>query len=395
MKALKANSKERTFYKKLQRALALAEELLKETHSSRDGRYIAFNCKVPGYLSTESVRDMVREMKLPFAQSRAVLREFTEQRIENIYLHQLQRESDSFKDLVNGSCYVSPAYVQGLISEYFSNYPSLEPIVYPDLRKELTGVKSFEKAKAKISSFFRDSVSGYKHSCLMNSKDVFQFGSNGGWFAVANESDIEDYASRIKWSLEEHYKTENDILLFLRSENETRDEALDYIMNDCDTDSITNHCRAIQFFLNEGKEIVQSMKKKSYLLEAVAEEIRIFLSEQPVTISEEVEIGFIEGKNNLQTNQRSKSLIRRSSRDMNLIETSQGVKVPIREGLALYTELTEVVEGRRSSLSIATIGGFNIDSFDMVENDWILKAGCHSITYKHIQLALPTLTAAA
>jgi hypothetical protein len=397
MKRLKANSKEISIYKKLQRALAQTQVLLDNIHSDMHGTYIAFNCKIySGIVSQEALRQLVKEMKLPFRQSLQVLREFNnENRLENIFTHQLHREADGFKDMVNGSQYVSASYVRSLITEYSINYPSLESIEYPALRDKLKKVKSVIAGQAAIEAFFADSVIGFEHSSMMNPDQVFQFGRSGGWFALADAEDIREYNSRIEWYLKELFKTENGTLFFTPEDNETREQAQHAVNSNCDAESITKQCRAIEFFLNAGKEMVKSMKTESYFKEAVVEEIMTFVSELPATYTIKQEIEFIEGKTNLRTNLKSKSFIRRSAQDSRMIETSQGVKVSIREGLALYKELTKVVEGKKSKPALDKIGGFHIESFTKEDKEWVLKAGCHRITYQHIQRAIPTLTASA
>ena len=393
MKALKSNPKEFSFYNKLKRAAELVESVLNEKHSDRHGTYIAFNCKVYGVFDVDDLRELIRDMKLSFRQTREVLQEFdSNERLENIFNHQLQRESDGFKDLVAGSCYVSKAYVQKLISKYSATYPSLEPIAYPDLRKELKKVRTLRGGQDKIAAFFKESTIGWEHTLLVNSKEVFQFGRSGGWMALAEAGDFEEYSGRIDWCLKNRYQEKADGVYFLREDGETRNEALQDVTGDCDPESIIAHCQAILFFLREGKERVKHLNGKQFLRGMVLDEVRDCLSQMSRTFTIAEELKFIEGKANIYTNMNSQSMVRKSSRHIGMIETSQGVKVPISEGISLYEELTEVVAGRKPVLESKSIGGFHIESFSPVNNDWILKAGCHKISFGHLQRAIPFIS---
>lgn len=395
MKTVKANSQEKRFYKLLVDARKRVENLLDNfVHGDRDGYYISFNCKVYGVcLSSHELPDYLRTLGLTAIQYRHVLREFTQSRLYNIYNHMLHDAADQFKDQFSGMQTTPLSYIRSIKETIAYSFPDCSAIQLPFLERSLRRAKDLEAAFKRIDAFFAESRTEYAHGQLMNTDEVFQFGRSSGHFALAPADEFNEYLSQIDIALK-FFSLSGETLYVNEIENVKRSDffyevEMDSSLDDRALTHIIGRSNAVLYFIKEGQKVVAALRKKEAFLSCLRHEIDEFISGISFKITPKMEQEFIAGTRSLRTNGNMLSLIRKSPTNPKVFETSQGVTVPVVDGLTLYQELIAATQGKKPvNLHGRRIGNFIVENFYQEGNDWILKAGCHRISLNHIERAL-------
>jgi hypothetical protein len=376
----KANRKELRLLQLAKTALSSVESILANTWWDRHDEYIAFNCKVSGYITVHDVKDILRKSKMTFGQIRKALIEFDEKRIYNVYYHLVEREADYFKDWVAGCSYTSKKALEENMDRYLVDFP------YPAARPALKRLKSVEAKKRFIYRFFEDGFKALDKLAFID--DVFRIGRNGGHFAVAKASVFKEYSDRLRFFLKECFLDDSKILLD-GNESFNHKTWLERVRGyyDCseeDIRKIIQHCQAVRFVIYEGISVANNMNR-AYFLENLREEIANEVGSFETLTDEEHLQNWIDHKVTLMSNASTYSYLR-LSKDQRFVETSQAVRISVEESRKLYEKLVTLDPLKPHTLD-EKISFFHATRFGKVPGypEPVLIAGCHKIKWSFIQ----------
>jgi hypothetical protein len=376
----KANKKELRLRKLAQTTLEAVERLLENQRYERSESYIAFNCKVDGYITIDDVKSILRCSKMTFQQIRKALTEFNEKRIENLYCHVVESEANFFKDWVAGCSFMHKKYVDENIERYLVEFPNI------DARKNLNRLKSVESKKKFIYQFFKEDFEALDKLALI--EDVFQIGRSGGHFAVANASIFEEYAYRIRYFLENCFFDSEHILLDGSDSTCHRtwhERVRGYF--DCshdDIESISKHCEAVEFVMNEGTLIAQGLNRQ-FFLDKLRDEIRDEVGYFDSLTDDEILHAWLRHEGYFLTDASTYTYLR-LSKDQKHVETSQGVKISLDESKSLYLKLATLDPSIANRLE-GRVASFHTNAFGSLPGypEPVLVAGCHKIKWSFIK----------
>ena len=378
----------------------LATQILEiESYNARDDfdtreNSICANIKVYEWLEEDDVKTIIKKENLQ-ANEFAILDEFNEERLSNIYNHLCEMEVEYLKERYEQNCDVSNPYksfhlYQRFLESDFKAWP-LETFIIRDKNHKITNqgfhlnkwrhnefVKFSKRKNNSLEDFKKDYIKRnkweyeeFEHRSLINF-ECWQYGRSGGWFSVCRTSELEneEFESYEFYTPIYELKGVEDNKDFNRILNEefevfSNDKPL--LINQMQTfiDNWTEKKESIEYYI---KEIEDSKKHfKSGLIERLQDEILTYVTEDLNAEESNVSIKIQEDK----------------------IKTTLGVlvdlnafKVAFRDIKPLFNTLQ--TEGQRVAIK-RRVGGYFVEFAKKTQNDILIKAGCHRFSLNNIQ----------
>jgi predicted nucleic acid-binding protein len=347
---------------------------LKQRFNTRDG-YIVANIKVYDYLSEEDIKEAIKENNAQEL-SIQILEEFDENRLNNIYNHVCENEVNYLKEKYEKKCDLTDFYSVFRVYNLCQRYDNKEKAIlennhleyfiktYFDEAKKHKTFESYQKAIKKSNEIeFKEFLK--RDSIIF---DCWQFGRSGGWFSICKKSELEqDYLYyHIGYDAhdllnEDSNKTFNEIVNNLLNNNESKKQFLKRIKGNLEeTETLFNNIESIVNDIEESKKHF-----KDCLFQQLVHEISELIEESENVSNVSIEI------------------------DGDEVKTSKGVSVLLIEFKANLIELMKQIRESKFNdtgyLPIKKkVGSYFVEYAQKLNDDFIIKAGCHKFSLNNI-----------
>lgn len=341
--------------------------------NTRDGHIVA-NIKVYDWLNSDDVSDIVKRLNLVHEENE-IHDEFNEDRLTDIYHHTCENEvsyaKEMYEDVVHLDDYRNRvnAYDLWLTSKtnplekykfYYECYG--DEFVKFNKRKHNTPKDYFKHLyknhKATIDE--RDKLESFE-------REVYQFGRSGGWLSLceSNELENQELGYWFDFSNVETNKEFNEHIYenFGYSKKEMIKDMEEFI-SDWET-----KFENITYFIDEIEESVKGFKYA--LMAQLGHEIDTFVSDEIERKSSNVTINVNENTGK--------------------VKTTLGVSVDKDEFIEAYNvllpELKDLAINDKIEIN-KKVGHYHVEYAKKVEDDILVKAGCHWFSINNIQSVL-------
>lgn len=304
-----------------------------------------------------------------------ILEEFDEERLNSIHNHVCSMEVEYLKEKYEGRVHLNDYYKQATQYARFLNGLEVNEFYKTEFekfskRKHNTKKDYLKYLKANHKWEFEqlDKLNSFEPDC-------WQYGRSGGWFSICETSELEGQEF-------ESYDFYADIS-YLEGIDDNNE--FNRVLNEeLDVCSINK-----REFLRELEEFVENWQFRfesiSYFVEEIEESTKYFKECLLQQLEHEID-EFIEHE--LEVEQ---SNVRVSLKD-NKVVTSLGVKVEQKEfidalkrNLNLFTTLNNV--GDKVDIK-EKVGGYFVEYAKKIEDDILIKAGCHKFSFNNLRSIL-------
>jgi hypothetical protein len=362
--------------------VSTANDIQDEKHdfNTREG-LICANIKVYHWLDNDDVISVCDTQNYSKKQRKAILKEFNENRLNNVYNHVCEQEITFIQEQYQGNCDISNYdeifkvwYRATSITHdkefYLNLYPQSKYYiqVFWDEAKKFD---SYDLWKNHIIKANQREYKEYQKRNRINKYEMYQYGRSGGWLSICKESEIEseiladNYSYYIFDELEECYNAQdnhgfNQVINQYLDRGETKRDFVKNLKS-----LIRDHRLKVQTIAEIVSDIEASKSGfKSCLLSQLEHEIGEFL-ETEFNYNSNVTIQLIDGK----------------------VKTSLGVTVNENEfKTALIEALPSLMKlKRKKKFRIhKRVGNYFVEYAKKYKKDTIIKAGCHRFSLNNI-----------
>lgn len=346
---------------------------------TREGKIVA-NIKVYEWIDEDDVLKEVERLNLNEDARQQVIEEFNENRLNSIHSHTCEDQVSYLKEKYETNCDISDFdkifrvyncanntegknieyYLENTKNEYYLKY-------YWEKAKKHKTLTSFKNSIIKAN---KEEYKEYVLRSKINKFECWQYGRSGGYFSICDkdEANFKCFGNDFPyWIMEELRKAYNsdDNKLF----NET--------LNEADINKST--------IVMELQNIIKGHEEKIEAIETIINKIEAdkkyfrenLLSQLSHEISE-----FIEELNLAPLSNCTVTI------EDNLIKTSKGVTVSLMEFKQNLNELMPKFNAMKTINEVLKIGkkvgNYFVERAIKVENDIIIKAGCHNFSLNNI-----------
>lgn len=350
------------------RLTEIAEYDANTDFDTRSG-YICANIKVYEWLDSSDLDQIIKENNLePHRQD--LEEEFNETRLNNIINHVCETEVSLLKEMYEGLCHLEnyTKHREAYAFYYKNDYYPLSYSFY---------FKRYEKVFSKFFKRKRNTPKDYWNWLYKNNKqqideryalenikrECWQFGRSGGWFSLCKIDELENFEPFndlcINDSMTNHEINE-EINNYHLTYNQTKRELLQDLQHEIkEWEEKKSDIASLITDIEESKSGF-----KSTLIHQLENEVNQFISEQTVSESN-VTINISDDK----------------------VVTSLGVSVPLNDFQKKLKELLPsfktLKEDERLSIK-ERVGSYFVEYAKKVENDILVKAGCHRFSLNQI-----------
>ena len=365
--------------------LTTIEELTEnEKHkdfNTREGKICA-NIKVYDYLSTNDLESVLKDKQLTPYQKSLVTEEFNDIRLDNILNHVCESETNCLKEQYEESCDLSNWGAIFRVYKKANNKEGNDKAFYIERFKEENWyinrywetAKQFKTFEEYQKSVIQNDEIGYNEwikRSYVNKFECFQYGRSGGWFSICDKSEVEfgsydNYFFNLIYDLRQAHK-DND------------NKAFNDILKEYDIDDK-------KAYIKECEEEIKEYNDKIHAIESIIEDIengkKYFKEtllnelEHEVTqfINDELDSNVIQSNCTIQIEQ-------------DIVKTSKGVTVlkdEFQSNLELLKPLFNSMHVNDIVRIDKKVGNYFVEYATKVENDTIIKAGCHKFSLNNI-----------
>jgi hypothetical protein len=364
--------------------------------NTREGKICA-NIRVYEWLDKEDVKNVIKNQNAELYKDE-ILNEFDDNRLENIYHHISEIEVEYAKKMYESNCDLDNPYkdYQRYTQYYNSNFKSwpIQINTYRDkngvilnqtictYKEHYKNVETFRKRKNNTPKdylkFLRKnntwSFNEYDRRSLIDF-EVWQYGRSGGWLSICDKNQLENqefesYDFYTDISYLESIDDNQEFNKVLRDELNVSYSDKKAFIDEMQTfiDNWTEKKDAIEYYVNEVEKNVKCFKE--CLTEQLSHEISEFISEELQVETSNVVIKLEENK----------------------VKTTLGVsvdlntfKIALKDTKPLFKTLKEV--GQTVAIK-RRVGQYFVEYAKKVEDDILVKAGCHRFSLKNINQVL-------
>jgi hypothetical protein len=361
------------------------ESEINDRFNTREG-YIIANIKVYDYLSESDILNTIKDYpniigsnEFAISTKFAILEEFNDERLNNVFHHVCESKVAYLKEKYEGNCDLTNFTKVFHVYNYTKRYETKEKAIEENIENDwyiktyfdkAKKYKTFEAYKKAIKKENESEFNDFVNRDSINFK-CWQFGRSGGWFSICKKEDYEQdwlyyYISYQAHDLlsENDNNTFNEIVNDLLNCNESKKQFLS---------RLKENLKDIEFKFNAVESVINDIEEskkyfKDCLISQLNHEINSFLEEY----EEEETLSNV----TIQI-------------DNNKILTSKGVTVLLSEFKANLIELMANIKGAQleenSILPIKkNVGNYFVEYAKKVNNDFIIKAGCHKFSLNNI-----------
>lgn len=362
----------------------------------REGSICA-NIKVYEWLDEDDVKNIIKSENLQ-SNEFAILDEFNENRLNNIYNHHCEMEVMYLKERYQDNCDLDdPYHAKKLYANFFYKDFKAWPVdikTYRDKDGKITKqtIWTYEhkyKEAFKFSMRKNNTPENYlKHLKKKNAWqfsewdrralinfEVWQYGRSGGWLSICETSELEgqefeslDYYTDVSYL--EGIHDNNEFNQVLNDELEVYSKDKRNLIFEMETfiSEWNQKKEAIEYYINEIEEVKKHFK--SGLLERLEEEILTYVHEDLKAQESNVSIKI----------------------EANQIKTTLGVSVDLNAFKIAFRDVKPLFKTLQTAGQTVAIkrrvGNYFVEYAKKVENDILIKAGCHRFSLNNINQVL-------
>lgn len=372
-KISKANQE---IFELLQKANEINEFEPNQDYDTRES-YICANIKVYEWLNDDDVKEVVKNLNDD--DKEIVLEEFNENRLNSIYNHVCQNETDYMKDFIGGCSHTNFNKAKRAFQENLKNECSLSLRFYHEhFKKEFSKFKDLPSFIKHLEKTYSEEYKEFYFLQMLDSKNVWQFGRSGGWLSVAKCTDLENFCEdsvNMFYELKESYYKDdnnqfNEVLKSFGYNYETLAQTRKRVLSEINSDiaSFNEQKESIEWILG----FIEKAKKgfKESLLHQLDFEINEFINDN-LSIDNKID-SYLNGD--------AKSLNSIESFEDGIIKTNLGAKVTIEQAIKAIQDIKEgkTVLGQK-------VGLFTIEKVVIRDNKTFVKIGCHVFNLEDIE----------
>jgi len=361
--------------------------------NTRDG-HICANIRVYDWLDDDDVKKIIKDNDLQHAEEE-ILIEFDENRQNNIFNHFCETEVYYLKDKYENNCDLNNPYNElNLYKRFYNSKFKAYPLKYASIRDGKTGVlikewystnEFYYKSFIKFSKRKNNTPKDYLKDLKRHEKWTFeewerrdkinfecrQYGRSGGWFSICENSEIEDQEFDYYNADLETEEDNNEFNRILREDMEVFSKDKRQFISDMKVfiKEWEKKKETIEYFVNEIEEQTKSFKEG--LLDFLENEIINFVDEELSAEASNVSIKIEDEK----------------------IKTTLGVTVNLNAFKDAFNsvkdKLLKLEIGDKMPIKIR-VGAYFVEYAKKVENDVLIKAGCHRFSLNNINQILKT-----
>jgi hypothetical protein len=351
--------------------------------NTREGKICA-NIRVSGWIDEDDVLKICEDKNLSKKQTKKVLKEFNEDRLNNVYNHVCEDGVRNLKEQYEGNCDLSDYNKIFKVWQYSNNKENnnkeyfLESEYYKNqkyyINQYFDAAKKFKTQKSWNAHIIKNNEIEFKEfskRAQIDKFEVWQYGRSGGWLSICDEDEaqsniLEDnYSYYIYDELKDCYNDDN---------NQAFNNVLnDYLSRETKNDFIKN----LETLLNQQNEKTEAIEQ---IIEDIEGQTKYFkenlLNELDYEIGEFVSTEFSVNKTNVKI-----SIVE------DKVKTSLGVTVDKEEFINAFTLALPKINKleRKEKLSIKKqVGNYFVEYAKKTKNDIIIKAGCHRFSFNNI-----------
>ncbi len=378
MKTNSISKVNKKIYQLVNRLNELSEYNPRNYFNTREGMICA-NIKVYDWLDEDDVLKVCTDLGIK--KTKKVLKEFNEDRLNDIRNHVLEYETDYIKERYETNCDVSDFNKIFIVGRYafdstiertkvLENRPELKYYIENYWDKALT-FKTFEDFKNDVTTNSGKEYEDWYKRSLIDKIEVWQYGRSGGWLSICNQDELnfedifdKEFSYGFWGRLYDAYNSDDNYAFnqalsedAYTSENKPKlIKTLEGIIAD-----VEEKIDAVRYIIDQ----IEGSKKyfKECLLQQLEHEIRDFITENN---DYNVQIKIVD----------------------DTIKTTLGVSVPLQEFKNTFNLVAPHIEKlqRKEKFTInKKVGKYNVEYAKRKKDDVLIKAGCHRFSYNQIK----------
>jgi hypothetical protein len=363
-------------------------ELQDQQHDfdTREGKICA-NIKVYDWIDSDDVLTVCDLLNVSKKQRKHIIKEFNDDRLNNIYNHVCENEVRHLKDMYEGNCDISnfeaifstwrrSNNTDNITKEFYMENYKKDSYYINEYWDQCKAFKTSEEWKTFILKGREIEFKEYQKRNLIDKFECWQYGRSGGWFSICDEDEAvctildDNYDGWIFQSMEEAYNA-NDNTKF----NEVINEYLN--TGEIKKDFLNN----LKMYLSDYNEKINAITQiiediegsktgfKNCVIEELNYEVNEYLSNEFSTSKTNVTIKIEDEK----------------------IKTSLGVTIDeteFKNAFKLLLPKFKVMQ-KKEVLDIKTkVGNYFVEYAKKTKNDIIIKAGCHRFSFNNLSEVL-------
>jgi hypothetical protein len=359
----------------------LTEGEKSEDFNTRDGKICA-NIKVYDYLSTNDLESVLKDKQLTPYQQSLVTEEFNDIRLDNILNHVCESEVHCLKEQYEDSCDLSNWGAIFRVYKKANNKEGNDKAFYIERFKEDSWyinrywetAKQFKTFEEYQKSVIQNDEIGYNEwikRSYVNKFECWQYGRSGGWFSICDKSEVEfgsydNYFFNLIYDLRQAHK-DND------------NKAFNDILKEYDIDDKQKYIKECEEEIKEYNDKISAIESiiediengKKYFKETLLNQLE---HEVQQFINHEMDSNLIQSNCTIQIEQ-------------DIVKTSIGVSVSkdeFQSNLELLKPLFNSMHVNDIVRIDKKVGNYFVEYATKVENDTIIKAGCHKFSLNNI-----------
>jgi hypothetical protein len=359
----------------------LTEGEKSEDFNTREGKICA-NIKVYDYFDTDDLESVLKDKQLTPYQQNLVTEEFNENRLNSIYNHICETEVHCLKEQYEDSCDLSNWGAIFRVYKKANNKEGNEKAFYIESYKSenwyiehywsiAQQFKTFEEYQ---KSVIKNDEIGYNEWIKRSYVDKFecwQYGRSGGWFSICDKSEVE------------FEPNDNDFFNLIydlrQAHNDNDNKAFNEVLNNYSIDDKKKYIKECEEEIKEYNDKVHAIEsiiediegQKKYFKETLLNELEHEVSQ---FINDELDSNLIQSNCTIQIEQ-------------DIVKTSKGVTVlkdEFQSNLELLKPLFNSMHVNDIIRIDKKVGNYFVEYATKVENDTIIKAGCHKFSLNNI-----------
>jgi hypothetical protein len=367
------------------KVLSTIEELTENEKSkdfnTREGKICA-NIKVYDWFDKDDLESVLKDKQLTPYQKSLVTEEFDENRLSSIYNHVCEDQVNCLKEQYEDSCDLSNWGAIFRVYNKANNKEGHEKAFYIERFKEdswyierywetAKQFKTFEEYQKSVTKNDEIGYNEWIKRSYVNKFECWQYGRSGGWFSICDKSEVEFEAN--------NYDTLNLVYDLRQAYNDNDNKAFNEVLNNYSIDDKKK-------YIKECEEEVKEYNDKVHAIESIIEDIENSKKYFKETLLNELEhevqqfINHEMDSNEIQSNCTIQI-------EQDIVKTSKGVTVlkdEFQSNLELLKPLFNSMHVNDIIRIDKKVGNYFVEYATKVENDTIIKAGCHKFSLNNI-----------